>query len=80
MFEGGPSCILEVDEEALGIKITDLPKLMLKEDAPIVDVSPCLRLAPWGKLQLFSHGLRDGEEEMVIERLKKILIRSAKHQ
>jgi len=79
MIEGGPSCILDLDEEALGIKITDLPKLMLKEDAPIVDVSPCLRLAPWGKLQLFSHGLRDEEEEMVIERLKKILIRSARH-
>jgi len=73
MFEGGPSCILEVDEEALGIKITDLPKLMLQENEPLVDVSSCLKLAPWGKLQLYSHGIRDGEEELVIRRLKKVL-------
>jgi len=79
MIEGGPSCILDIDEEALDIEITDLPKLMLQED-PSIDISTCLRLAPWGKLQLSAHGLRDGEEEMAIERLKKILARSARHQ
>jgi L-seryl-tRNA(Ser) seleniumtransferase len=75
MFEGGPSCILEIDAEALGIRITDLPKLMWQGD-PHVDLTPSnLMLAPWGKLQLFSRGLRDGEEEIVVERLKKILTR-----
>ena len=70
MFEGGPSCILDINEEALGIKITDLPKLMWQGN-PHIDLT--LTLAPWGKLQLFSHGLRDGEEEVVVERLKRIL-------
>lgn len=75
MFEGGLSCILEIDEEALNIKLTDLPKLMWQGN-PHVDVNPSnLMLAPWGKLQLFSHGLRDGEEEIVVERLKRILTR-----
>jgi D-glucosaminate-6-phosphate ammonia-lyase len=72
MFEGGPSCILEIDEKALGIKVTDLPKLMWQGN-PHIDINPSnLMLAPWGKIQLFSHGLREGEEEIVINRLKKI--------
>ena len=73
MFEGGPSCVLEIDEEALGIRITDLPKLMWQGEPHIDLNSSNLMLAPWGKLQLFSHGLRDGEEEVVVERLKRIL-------
>lgn len=73
MFEGGPSCILEIDEESLNIKLTDLPKLMW-EGNPHIDINASnLMLAPWGKLQLFSHGLREGEEEIVVERLKRIL-------
>jgi D-glucosaminate-6-phosphate ammonia-lyase len=75
MFEGGPSCILEIDEQALGMKIWDLPKLVWEGD-PHVDLTPSnLMLTPWGKLQLFSHGLRDGEEEVVVERLKRVLTR-----
>jgi L-seryl-tRNA(Ser) seleniumtransferase len=73
MFEGGPSCILEIDEKALGIKIRGLPRLMW-EGNPHVDITPSnLMLSPWSKLQLFGHGLRDGEEEIVVKRLKKIL-------
>lgn len=73
MFEGGPSCILEIDEEALGIKVTELPRLLRQQDSPVVIG---LTLAPWGKLQLYSHGLRDGEEEIAVERLKKVLTRN----
>ncbi len=73
MMEGGPSCILEIDEDSIGLRLADISELMLRGQDPSVEFTGCLQLSPWGKLQLFSHGLRDGEEEIVIEKLKKIL-------
>ena len=63
----------EIDEEAIGIKLTDLPELMWQGDPHIFFEASNLMLARWGKIQLFAHGLRDGEEEIVVERLKHAL-------
>ncbi|MFC1942385.1 aminotransferase class I/II-fold pyridoxal phosphate-dependent enzyme [Chloroflexota bacterium] len=73
MYEGGPSCILDIDEKSLGIRVTDVPKLMLGGDSPAVEIGLGTALAPWGKLQLFSHGLKDNEVEIVIDKLKRVL-------
>jgi len=73
MHEGGPSCVLQIDEEALNIKITDFQRLMLQGEPPAVEMAGCDSLAAWGKMQLFSHGLKDGEEKVVIQKLKKVL-------
>lgn len=73
MHEGGPSCVLRIDEQALGIKITDLQGLMLQGKPPSTEMAGCDSLAVWKHLQLFSHGLKDGEEEAVIYKLKEIL-------
>ncbi len=73
MHEGGPSCVLEIDEQALNIRITDLNQLMLTGEPPAVEMAGCDVLAPWKRLQLFSRGVKDGEEKIVIEKLKNVL-------
>ncbi len=73
MLEGGPSCLLEVDEEALGSPLQDLPRTLSLNSGTDVDISSCLGLASWGRLQLFSHGLRDGEEDAAVRALDRAL-------
>jgi hypothetical protein len=80
MWEGGVSVIVEIDEKALGISIKDISDLMWHGDPHIDITRSSLMLAPWGRLQMFGHGLRDGEAELVVSRLKQVLSRKAEQQ
>lgn len=70
VWEGGVSAIFTIDEEALGITVQKLADRLWEGD-PIINFVTTLQ--PWHKFQIYTHGLRDGEEKIVVERLKKAL-------
>lgn len=70
VFEGGISVVFTIDERALGITIQKLADILWEGD-PIINFVTTLE--PWHKFQIYTHGLRDGDEKIVVERLKQAL-------
>jgi len=70
-----PFAMLKLNEEALGVKAHEVaPKLY--EEEPKIYLSKYL--ANWGYVDFVPHGLRDGEVDIVIERIKRIISKNIK--
>jgi L-seryl-tRNA(Ser) seleniumtransferase len=70
-----PVVHLKLDEKALGVKAADVAKLLWKGD-PQINLNK--QLVSWGIVEIMTHSLQDGDEDIVIERIKRILSKNLK--
>ena len=65
-----PVVFLKLDEKGLGIKASEVPKQLWEEEPQIYLGS---YLNNWSIVEITTHALQDGEEDIVIDRIKKVL-------
>jgi L-seryl-tRNA(Ser) seleniumtransferase len=68
-----PIVQLKLDEEKLGMKAGEVAPLMWPGDPPIYLAK---YFAHWGYVDIVPHSMKDGEADIVIDRLKQILSRN----
>jgi len=75
IFYKFPQVHLKLDEEKLGIKAREVAPLLMKEEPQILLMK---YLCNWGIVEIVTRGLKEGEEDIVVDRIKRVLSRNLK--
>ena len=70
-----PAVHLKLDEEALGVKASEVAPQLWEGDPPIYLTK---YLSKWGIVDIVTRNMQDGEEDIVVDRIKHVISRNLK--